>query len=382
MTQTRDPWTLVVAVSIGNMIGLTPSTITAFLVGGLMDALGFTEIQAGVLGTTEMMTVAATSLFVAPFMVRLSVVRVALCGVLLAGTAQFASAFLESFWLLVGTRFLCGMGSGLVLAAATATAAAAANPDRLYGYAIAGFMGTMSLLTPAMDAVLGARGIAGGYAMLGASFLVLGPFLVWLGRAKRTEVVTATRDLPLPRGELVLLMSVMVMFGLGPGPLWAFMERIGVSIGLKDSVGVLYTMGILCGLGSSLFAGWLGVRWGRTRPLVVAFLGQGVSCLGFCFVSSQLGYAVMMVLFWVSYMFLNVFLFATVAAFDPAGRVGPAGVGSFMLVLGLGPALGGVLVTTGSYVSTGWFAMAVMGAGALLVAVLGRPLNRLGAEAH
>ena len=380
MTQTRDPWTLVAAVSIGNTIGLTPSTITAFLVGGLMDDLGFSEIQAGTLGTIEMMTVAATSMLVAPFMAKLPVVRVAVFGVLLAGLAQLGSALLDSFWLLIGTRFASGVGSGLVLAASTTAAAGAVNPDRLYGYAIAGFMGLMSLLTPVLASIIEARGIAGGYATLGGVFLLLSPLLIWLGRTRRAVVITGSPGHSVPRGELVLLMAVMVMFGLGPGPVWSFMERIGVGIGIEaERVGSIYSMAILCGLGSSLFAGALGARWGRTGPLTLAFLMQGVSCLGFGFVSSEVGYASMMVLFWLSYMFLNVFLFATVAAFDPVGRVGPAAVGSFMLVLGLGPALGGVLVTAGTYQTPSWFAMFICGLGALLVALLGGPLNRLGA---
>ena len=49
----RDPWALVFAVCVGNTLGLIPSSVVAFLIGGLMDDLGFSEIEAGVLGTIE-----------------------------------------------------------------------------------------------------------------------------------------------------------------------------------------------------------------------------------------------------------------------------------------------------------------------------------------
>ena len=369
-----------VAVALGNSVGLLPSGIPAFLVGGVIDDLGFSEAQAGALSSVEMMTVAVVSILAAPFMARLPVVPIAVGGTLLAVLFQLVSASLESFWPLCGARLFAGLGSGLTLAATTATAAASRSPDRLYGFAIAGYMVVLALMGSVEAVVIDAHGIGGGYIALGLLYLAAIPSLLWLGHAKRRVQNTSNPGEPLPRGELLLLLGLMLAFGLGPGPVWAFQERIGVDIGISaEHVGAIFSVATLLGLGSSLFAGWLGARWGRRWPLGAALGVLGGSCVGFGLLSQAWVYVSMMMLFMVLYLFLNTFLFATVALFDPAGRVGPAAVGAWMLVLGMGPGLGGLLVGVGSYLTLGWFALAVCGLAGVVVIPLGRSLNRLGA---
>ena len=381
MTQARDPWTLVVAVAVGMTIGFVPSSLTPFLVGGVIDALGFSEIQAGWLGTYEMTAVALTAMLMAPRMARISRVRVGIWGALLAGSAQLGSAFLESYEPLVVARLAAGIGSGLVLAATTAAAAAARNPDRLYGYATASYMGAITLMTPAEASIIDAHGIAGGYAALGGLYLLGLPALAWLGRAARGSEVRDAPLEPLPRGRLLLLVALMAMIGLAASPIWAFMERFGVQLGIgAERIGVIASIGLLAGLATALATGAVGPRWGRTRPLILAFMLLGISGLSFGIVSSEAAYLGVIVLFLVAFLFLQVFLFATVSAFDPAGRAGPAAAGGFNLALGPGPALGGVLVSSGSYAALGWFSLSACLLGVLLVVGWGQFMNHLGAD--
>ena len=378
MTRTSDSWKLVVAVAMGNVIGVMPGAITAFLIGGLMDSRGFDEVEAGVMGTIEMMAVAGTSMLVAPWMARLSARNVAICGVLLAATAQGLSALVQAYWLLAPVRFASGVGAGLVLAAANSAAASARNPDRLYGYAIAVMQGMVAIVTFALAAVIHATGIAGGYLTLGGFFLALLPFLTWLGFGSRTPDARGSAA-PLPRTPMLLLLGALGVLGLGTGPTWAFMERVGVGIGMTvERIGGFYMIVNFAGALGPLLAGRLGGRWGRTRPIAVALLGLGSSCLALGYVATEASYLGLQLMFGPFYMFVQTFLMATIAVFDPSGRVGPAGAGLFQMVLGIGPALGGVLVTQGSYTTPGWFAIGMLGGGALLMLVFGRSLNRLG----
>ena len=381
MTQARDSWTVIAAVAVGMTIGFVPSSLTPFLVGGVIDSLELSEIQAGVLGSCEMTAVALTAMLMAPFMARLSRVRVGLWGALLAGSAQLGSALLDSFMPLVATRLAAGIGSGLVLAATTAAAAAARNPDRLYGYATAGYMAAISLMTPAAASIIDVHGIAGGYVALGGLYLLGLPALGWLGRAARALELRDVAAAPLPRGRLLLMIGLVAMLGLSSGPIWAFMERVGVQLGIAaHRIGVITSIGLLSGLATALVTGAIGPRWGRTRPLALAFTLLGLTSLGFGIVSSEASYLGVIVLFLVAFLFLQVFLFATVSAFDPTGRAGPAVAGGFNLALGPGPALGGVLVSTGSYSAPGWFAFGACLLGVLLVVGLGQFMNHLGAD--
>ena len=380
VTQARDSWTLNTGVAIGFAIAFIPLQVSQFLIGGLMDDRGFNAVQAGTLSTIEVMAVAGAALVAALFMSRRCVVRVGIGGTLIAGLAQLGSTLPDSFWWLAAARLAAGIGSGLVVAAVAAAAASARSPDRLYGFATAGFAAIMIGLYPALAASIDAMGIAAGYGLLGVLFLLGLPFLRGLGRGSRGVVISRPKERRLPRGELALLLALIGTLGLGIGPLWGFMERIGMNLGIgAERLGVIFSVSQFAAMGGALLAGALGARCGRRGPLALALAVLGIVCLGFGFVSGAVSYVSLVLLCLLLIYFLWSFLFAIVAIFDPVGRVGPAAIGWWMLLIGLGPALGGVLVTAGSYAALGWFALGVCGLGALLALLFGRPLNRLGA---
>ena len=178
----------------------------------------------------------------------------------------------------------------------------------------------------------------------------------------------------------MLLLALIGCLGLGAGPVFSFLERIGVNIGLSaSSIGAAFSIGQLGAMGGGMLAGAVGARFGRRSPVALGLAALGAVCLGFGFASGFVGYAVLLLFFFLAYVFAQVALFATVAILDPSGRVGPAALGWFMLLVAIGPALGGVLVTAGSYTAPGWFGLGVYALGTLLALLYGASLNRLGA---
>ena len=63
---------------------------------------GLGEVEAGTLSTLEMGAIAITAMAAAPIVARLSPLRFALVGVVLAVAAQLASAFVEPYWKVAG----------------------------------------------------------------------------------------------------------------------------------------------------------------------------------------------------------------------------------------------------------------------------------------
>ena len=377
MKYPRDPWTLIAGVSVVYVIGFIPGTFLGFIVGGLIDS-GFDRVEAGGLGTVEGVSLGAVMLLAAPFMARVSAVRVAVAGVLLAGLGQLSSALLDSYWALAGARLSSGIGAGLALTAVTAAGAASRDPNRVYGFGLAGYMALICLLTPALAKSIGSAGITGGFVLLGCAVFASLPVLGWLGHTSRETVLVGSQQ-TLPRRELLLLLAVTILSMLAGSPTLAFQERIGANIGLEvEQIGEIFLLGTFAGFGGSVLAGWLGLRWGRTRPLLLTLLAFGASCVGFGYASSEAFYLAMMMLWWASNLFLYTSLMAMAAAIDPAGRLGPAAAGSWMLVVGFGPLLGSFLIEAASYPAVGWWAAALLGVTILLVVLKGAPLDRLG----
>jgi len=380
LTRARDPRSLIAAVSVGNSIGVMPGSIAAFWVGGLMDSRGFSEVAAGAISTAEIVAVAITSVLVAPFMPRLPIRGVAIGGVLLASGAQFGSTLIESPWLLGAVRLLAGVGAGLALAAGNTSGAAAKDPDRLYGYAISILLVFVAVTSYGLAAVMAQAGVEGGFVMIGALYLLGLTFLRGLRPAPGATASAVGGALP--RRELVLLIGTIVLVGFATGPTWSFMERVGVRMGLElERVGFFYLIATCVGILGPVLAGVLGGRFGRTRPIAIAQVGLGLSCVVIVHAQGEATYFAGMVGLLITYMFLYPFVLATIACFDPAGRVGPAAAGLFFFVLGLGPFLGGLLVTHGSYATPGWFGMGILGAAALLLTLCGGSLDRLAGAA-
>ena len=240
----------------------------------------------------------------------------------------------------------------------------------------------MALASYGLAEVLVRAGIVGGYVMIGVLYLLGLPFLHGLRDAPGRTVQSAVPGSALPTGELALLLGTMALIGFGTGPTWSFMERVGMRMGLDlERIGFFYLVATCIGIVGPVLTGVLGGRSGRTRPIAIAQVGLGLSCVAIVHAQSEAAYFAGMVGLLVTYMFLYPFVMATIACFDPAGRVGPAAAGLFFFVLGLGPFLGGLLVTYGSYETPGWFGIGILGAAALLLTLRGGSLNRLAGAA-
>ena len=76
------------AVGFGSLMGVLVANSIPFLIGGLIDGLGFTEIQGGVIGSVEMAALAITAIAVTPLLARVSRMKVALAGGAVAAIAE------------------------------------------------------------------------------------------------------------------------------------------------------------------------------------------------------------------------------------------------------------------------------------------------------
>ena len=124
-----------------------------------------------------------------------------------------------------------------------------------------------------------------------------------------------------------------------------------------DEVGLIIGLGAISGMFGSVFAGWLGDRKGRARPVVTALLVAGVSYLIIAHAKYGVSYITGVNLYWITYMFLFPLFIGTGAALDNSGRTATVAAATISLAIAIGPVCGGFIATWLSYSSIGWFSL-------------------------
>jgi len=322
-----------------------------FQIGALIDGSGRTPSQGGLFALLEVGALAGAMILISPSIDRVPPRWLAGGGALLAAAASGGLFLAHSFaWQLLFS-VLIGCGYGVVFAATIAGAAAAAEPDRMYaignGGALLLVVGLMQVL-PSAGHRFGALGIFLAMSMLS---VVSVPLLAGFTRAKRTEQIRlrVSRTPGVPG-----LLFSWAAFSTGTGSLYAFSERIGVSIQLTPgAIATALSAGVFVGLLGTLAAAVLGRKVNREWALIIGMCGSGLSCLLLGFASNLALFALGVCGYWIFYMFLYSYLLGTAAALDPSGRVGTLGGGCERLGYALGAGLGGVLAERTTYSATG-----------------------------
>ena len=359
LTERSSSIKLLVGIGFGMFLGVLSANSIPVMIGVLIDDLSMSEAEVGVLGTIELLAVALAALAATPLAGKVSNRRLALCGCLLAIIAQFLSAAVDSLYLLAGLRFIAGAGLGLAYAAAAMAAAAAANPDRVLGYGVTAGLLALVVLLPGLVKVITAAGYKGGYVALGVLVIFLLPVMGWLDRGTLRPQEPG-RAPALPERPLVGLLLCIALFNIGSGAIWSFSERIGQQAGLSlEETGFIIAAGAFSGVAGSLFAGWLGDRWGRRRPVLTALVVAGLGYMILAGAADRASYITGVNLYWVTYMFLLPLMIGAGAAMDAGGRAATLAAGTISLTFALGPACGGYIATWFSYAAIGWFSCAL-----------------------
>ena len=370
----RIPVKLLLGIGFGMFLGVLSANSIPVLIGALIDGLAVNEAEVGLLGTVELLAVALGALAATPMAGKVSNRRLAVFGCLLAITAQFLSAAAGSLYLLAGLRIIAGAGLGLAYAAAAMAAAATANPDRVLGYSVTAGLLAIVVLLPGFAMVVAAAGYKGGYVALGLLVIFLLPVMGWLDRGQARPAGPGTAP-TLPARSLAGLLLCIALFNIGSGAIWSFSERIGRQAGLTlEEAGFIIATGAFSGVAGSLLAAWLGDRWERRRPVILALIMAGLGYMVMSGATDRMSYIAGVNIYWVTYMFLLPLMIGAGAAMDAGGRAATLAAGTISLTFALGPACGGYIAAWFSYGAIGWFSCALCVLAALAF-ILVRPAD-------
>ncbi len=355
-------------VVITGFVGVAPLAVLPAWVGGMMDHLGLSEQQAGVIASANLFGSAIGMLIVAGLLKHFSLLRLAIMGVGLEVVADLASLFFDAALQLGCLRFAAGIGGGVVTATAISWIAQQPNPERGYGLFMMLQFGVGALILAVLPHFMAVNGVNVIYLVFIAfAFLslVLSPALkcslkrkIHQGNDNDGIEVAAEKIKLLPVG---LSFVAVGLFEAANAGVWAYIERVGLAIPLpRDTLGMILAIASLVGIPGALAVVWLGIRRGRFLPIAAGLSCGMLSLLLLLGVDDLLLYMVAIMALSASWSFTLPYLQGIQAQLDPQGRIAVLGYFVVMVGVALGPALYGGVVGSGDYSNAMWLGVLLL----------------------
>ncbi|MET9804839.1 MFS transporter, partial [Streptomyces sp. NPDC006368] len=345
----RAPWPLVALFTAGYLAAYLLPTV----VGRLSSGLGLTPAQAGLVGSTLLLSSATAGFTLAARVDRYGQRRLARLGLTLAVTGYGCAALTAYVPLVVAGATVGGFGSGTATAVAAAGIAGRSDPHR------ASTLGLLSVSAAAGALYLTLPHLEGGHALPFASIALVAA-AVWpvTGRLEGGHDTGDARETgaPLPRlrSGLVLAGS-MVCWSMAQNALWGVSGRIGLTqAGLSEvTVGAVFAAALGAGLLGVTAAGALGARLGRAVPI-----GVGTVAIAGCIAMSSAAeglasFATGEILWNAFYPVVLSYLIGLAASLDPRGRWAVLAGSASSLGVACGPVTGSLLSERAGYPGMG-----------------------------
>jgi predicted MFS family arabinose efflux permease len=173
------------------------------------------------------------------------------------------------------------------------------------------------------------------------------------------------------------LAAMLILFGVGAGAAYTFAERIAVSIGMtQERIGFVFMISTFAGAAGSGVSAYVGLKWGRGKPLYLTTTVTGLACLVLCAAPTPWVFLVGLLAFQVFYTAAFPFMIGAAAGIDRSGRVAAFAGGIKFFSWAIGAQLGGVLAQAVSYPAIGVFSLIMCLTALLVVPQIIRSLDR------
>ena len=355
--------------------------IMAAIVDGLITGLGFSNAQAGLVGSANIYGASVGSLC-AVFLVRHVQWRpalVVLFGALIA--IDLASTVIRDPSVLAVVRAGHGFVGGMTVGIAYSVLARLNSPDRAFGMLLVlqfGLGGLGVMFLPLLVPLYGARilflVLAGLTALALLSMLAV-PRALGRNRSKAELDAMPARYRKL---TVVLALLALFLFQAGNMSLAAFIIRLGEHAQLaRDFIGQALGWATWIGAAGAILVIFMGTRFGRLRPLLAAFLLTFAGTAGFFWSGSQPVFLIANVGTAITWSFVVPYLFGMLSRLDPSGRL--ATLGGFVSKCGLasGPLAAGLLLRTDNFNLLIWCALVALALSSAAAFAAARQVDQL-----
>jgi len=327
--------------AVGSQLIVTTSLLLMpLLIETLKVDAGLSGKAAGFLLSMELAVSALTTLGLSTWIRDHSGRRWALFGALLTILGTALTLISPRLPALLATRFLAGMGAGIVGAEATSVLSLGVARERLIAtvtiIAIVNAAFWLAVMPYLIDRI-GYRGPYAGLLLIGLAGTCL---------LRRLPSVSPRRDVtrqafhPSFAMSAVFVVLAVFLTQLGQGAFWSMEETYGSYAGFNShAIGVLLSAATLLLLLGAAGAAWAGDRFGRFTSLTLLILLNAVSILLVSTMAFRWVYIGANILQSVTNLSSVVFQLGLAASLDRTGRVVAVSTGLVTLGNGLGPGL-------------------------------------------
>ncbi len=356
----------IIAIIVIAVIGPCMFIVQPAYVQGLVEYMGYSDEQAGLIASAEMFGVASTAIGI-NFVLNRFNWRV-LIGIflILAGVGNFLSLLMTDANSLMIMRFITGLGSGGIMVFSFTMMGITQRADRNMGYILVAVLGYGALGLLVMPTAFSWVGVEGVLMFFGL-FCLSGLFFVSnLPCSHQAHDELADRGKTYPRSTKLITLSGVLFYNVAIGLVWVYMFVLGVEAGIAEQT-------VANGLTASQFCGVLGAsmavffegRYGRLLPLTIGILGGAVGIALLLGVPSAIGFIVAVCLFNGLWNLTMPYLMALLSDFDSKGRMVTFGVTLQFVGYAIGPALAALLLDVGGFdlinsLAIGLFVVAVV----------------------
>lgn len=347
-------WLSMVAALVGNILPV--------FLGALANTFELDAQQLGFLGGVELGGVALASLTAAFWFRRVDLRLAAIFAIGFGIAGNLLTSWVTDYSELLILRFLTGfLGSGVLYALTLGLIGRVSHPERVIAIAIVLQVASLAVGISAVPLLIEKwelPGVTIGLAMVFCTGLLLvGRIPRRLQDRKVLEGSAGSTNL-IP----VAFLGSLIVFSIGLGSVWAFLERIGSAAGFElANIGIALAVSGLVGGAGALVAAILGTRFGRVLPTATALGLAILACVMLATRGDWYSYVVAAAMFNFGWNLTTPYLMGAIAATDHTGRlmvlIPAAQAGGYAV----GPALTGMIIVGGSYATAGWVSMVFFG---------------------
>jgi len=343
-------WRFILATFAASGIGYLGSAAAPFIVQALIQ-FGFTHEQAGNFGTIELTTLAIGTTVLTPLVPHVSHRKLAFSGLVIAAIGVAILGLGDQFATLAVGRVIKGTGSAMAISGANAAVAARVDAERIFAIIWTLGGGVTAALAAYLPYVVHGGNYPGAYAILFVLCLGAAPMILWIPPKPHFSGADAAIHVAEQAshgrlgvyGPMALLVLVSIfIYSVSEQALWQFSYEIAVGDGFEEAqVGFILGVTAIMGLVGGFVAAWLGMRLGRTIPIVVGTLlslaGRWTYIHGGSLPMLWIGG----LLWGLGFYFVSPYQIGLAAALDRHGRIAVATAGAMNFGYGLGPTIAG-----------------------------------------